>query len=107
LGPEQPVDPSVLDWAGSFVTLRLGELRPDLTIDDAAPAAPVMAAVPPETSAVLARMEEEAMARLFGGNTPRVRRALLDAVAPARNAIASRTEEGLVVMRMVTRRVGE
>jgi hypothetical protein len=105
LGPEQPIDPSVLDCAGYFVTLRLGALQPDLTIDDAAPAAPVIAAVPPEASAVLARMEAEAMARLFGGKTPRVRRALLDAEAPPRQTIAGCAEEALVVMRMVTRGV--
>jgi hypothetical protein len=60
LWPDQPIDQSVLDCASYFVTLRLGALQPDLTIDDAAPAALVMAAVPPEDSPVLARLEAEA-----------------------------------------------
>jgi hypothetical protein len=106
LGPEQPIDQSVLDAARYFVTLRLGELRPDLMIEDAAPAAPVMAAMPPEDSPLLARMDAEAMARLFGGKTPQVRRAMLDPVAPPRQAIAARAEQGLVAMRVVNRRVG-
>jgi hypothetical protein len=34
LWPDQPIDQSVLDCASYFVTLRLGALQPDLTIDD-------------------------------------------------------------------------
>lgn len=106
LGPEQPIDQSVLDSARYFVTLRLGALQPDLTIDDVAAAAPVMTAIPLEDNPVLARMEAEAMAQLFGGQPPRVRRALLDQVAPLRHAIADRAEQALVTMRVVNRRAG-
>ncbi len=106
MGPEQPIDQSVLDCARYFVTLRLGALQPDVTIDDEAAAAPVMAAIPLEDSPVLARMEAEAMALLFGGQPPRVRRALLEPVAPPQHAIADRAEQALVAMRVVNRRAG-
>ena len=99
------VDAAVLNAAEYFVTVHLGELQPGLVAEPPAPRAARMAAVAEEVSPLLARLDAEARAQLFGRREVRVRRPVVATdEAPPRSGLArpALAEHPLVAMRVLT-----
>jgi hypothetical protein len=103
--PEGPIEQAVLDAAQYFVTLRLGNLEPDLTTDAAPEPAVMMRAIPSEESPLLSRLDADALARLFRGREPRVERAVLESHSENESGAATTERDApLVAMRILRRR---
>ena len=80
----------MLNTAEYFVTVRLGVLDPSLVAVQPPARAAVMEEVADEVSPLLARLDAEAKALLFGGREIRVRRPVAVADAPRPLAVAAR-----------------
>ena len=109
LQPVGAVDAAVLNAAEYFVTVHLGELQPGLVAEPPAPRAARMAEVAEEVSPLLARLDAEARAQLFGRREVRVRRPVVASDEAPRRTLAARRrlrEVPLVSMRAVREKRG-
>lgn len=106
LRPSGPIDQTVLNTAEYFVTVRLGALDPSLVAAQPPARAAVMEEVADEVSPLLARLDVEARALLFGGRGIRVSRPAVVSDAARSVGVAGRrsvTEHPLIGMCVVRR----
>lgn len=106
IGPERPIEQALLDAAQYFVTLRLGDLDRDVTMDVAPQPGVMMRTIPSEESPLLARLDADALERLFRGREPRVERAVGQTRSEIRNGASRRAivvDAPLVAMRVLRR----
>lgn len=104
--PAGPVDAAVLNTAEYFVTVRLGALDPSLVAVQPPARAAVMEEVADDVSPLLARLDAEARALLFGGREIRVSRPAVVADVARPVGVAARRSSlnhPLVQMRMLAR----
>lgn len=80
VGPEEPIAQTLLDSARYFVTLRLGDLLPALSLNEEPRARVTLRPVPSEESPLLPPLDADAMRRLFRGKEPCVERATVTGV---------------------------
>ncbi len=105
--PSSAVDQAVLNTAEYFVTVRLGSLNPSLVAVPPPARAAVVEEVADEASPLLARLDAEAKALLFGGREIRVRRPAVVADAARPVGVVARLnlpDHPLVGMRIVARK---
>lgn len=106
IGPERPIEQALLDSAQYFVTLRLGDLERDVTTDVAPQPGVMMRTILAEESPLLARLDADALERLFRGREPRVERAVVQTRSDNRNGAVRRSavsDAPLVAMRILRR----
>lgn len=104
------VDPEVLDTAEYFVTVHLGDLEPGLVAVPPAPRAATVAEVANEVSPLLARLDADVRAQLFGRREIRVSRPTLATDRLRPSSVAARRsgpEYPLVRMRILIEGVEE